>query len=174
MKDVKDSFEYDVLVNTREIIAAGNIDVEFYTKLIKNILLLKDKKDITIYLNSPGGEINLAVGIYDLIQSLDCNVTIVVLGEASSAASYILQAADNRLISKNSILMMHDWSCSIDDSATNVKNLVKIADKVFKRIIDIYLSRSNLTEKQFRSKIKDDWYLMAEEAVSLGLADGIY
>lgn len=174
MKDVKDSFEYDVLVNTREIVAVGEVNDEFYTKLVKNILLLKDKKDITIYLNSQGGSVSLGVGIYDLIQNLECTVTIVVLGEASSAASYILQAADNRLISKNSIIMMHDWSCHIYESATNIKNLVKIADKVWDKVIESYLKKSSMTEKQFRSKIKHDWYLTAEEAVSLGFADGIY
>ena len=174
MKDVKDSFEYDVLVNTREIVAVGNIDNEFYIKLVKNILLLKDKKDITIYLNSPGGDVSLAVGLYDLIQSLDCEVTIIILGEASSAASFLLQAADNRLVSKNSTLMMHDWSCAIHESASNIKNLVSIADKIFDNMIDIYLSKSSMTKKQFRSKIKTDWYLTAEESVSLGFADGIY
>lgn len=174
MKDVKDSFEYDVLVNTREIVAVGEVNDEFYTKLVKNILLLKDKKDIKIYLHSPGGQISLAAGIYDLIQSLSCEVTIIILGEASSAASYILQAADRRLISKNSTLMMHDWCCSIDESATNIKNLVKIADKIFDKMVEAYLSKSQMSEKQFRSKIKSDWYLTAEEAVKLGFADDLY
>lgn len=174
MKDVKDSFEYDVLVNTREIIAVGEIDNDFYTKLVKNILLLKDKKDFTIYLNSPGGEVHLAVGIFDLIESLQARVTIVVLGEACSAASYILQAADVRLISKTSLLMMHNWNCTIDSSASNAKNYIKIADKVFDKIITTYVERSFVTNKQFRSKITQDWFLIAEEAVELGFADGIY
>lgn len=162
------------LLDSKEIIAVGEIDEHFFSKIIESLILLKDKKSITIYLNSPGGEVNLAVGIYDFIRSLSAEVTIIVLGEACSCASYILQAADHRLISESSVLMMHDWVCTIDDTATNAKTYISIGNKIFSKLVEVYIEKCGLTEKQFRSKLKNDWYLTAEEAVELGFADKIY
>lgn len=171
------NLDNDILIHTREIIMAGEIDDVFYTKLLKNLCLLQSQsfKPITIYLNSVGGCMSTSSGLYDFIQTLRSNVTIVVLGEASSAASFLLQAADTRQISRNSILMLHEWSTSLDNTTgTNIRSYIKSGDKIFDKWLSIYLEKSNLDKKTLKSKIKNDWFLTAEEAVQWGLADSIY
>ncbi len=165
-----------LLIGSRQILAFGEIDDDFAVKLAKNLLLLRDenKEPATIYLNSIGGELHSAAGLFDLIRAMPYIVNIVVLGQASSAASYLLQAADYRFLSKNSVLMMHEWSCVMDATSTNIQAAYQISEHIFSNMIDEYLRRSTIARSTFLRNIKKDWYLTAPQAIEKGFADGFY
>lgn len=171
-----DYFEYDLLATSREIFIAGEVNNEFYIKLLKNLSYLRtlNNEPITIYMNSDGGDLCTGVGIYDFIKSLPMQIKIVVLGEACSAAGFILQAADKRYISKHSIIMLHEWSTSIDNNGTNVRNHVKINDAIIDKIVDAICTRCKLTKNSLSKNMKNDWFLTSDEAIAVGLADYIY
>lgn len=163
--------DYDILPESKEIFAFGEIDIEFYTKLMRNISILK-KDPFTIYLTSEGGDPSLALGLYDRITALSKEVTIYVYGEVCSAAVIILQAADHRCMSQNSLLMMHD--ITLEDVGGNVKsldNLLDITKHQSDKIIEILSSRSSLSKQQLKNKMCSDWYLTSQEALEYGFID---
>lgn len=163
--------EYDILPETKEIFAFGEIDLDFYTKLMRNISILK-AGSMSIYLTSAGGDPSLALGLYDRIVALPKDVHIYVYGEVCSAAAIILQAADRRYMSNNSLLMMHD--IMLEDVSGNPKslsNLLDITQHQTDKILDILAHRSTLSRQQLKNKLCTDWYLNTEEALDYGFVD---
>lgn len=166
----------DLLINSRQIFAFGEIDTDFSRKLARDILHLASvKKDpLTIFLSSPGGDVGFGLGLYDLIYSLPFEVTIVGVGEVASAATIILQAADYRYLTDNSYLMLHTVSLESSNTLANVDSLVQASKVSYNKMIDIYAAKSNLTKKTILSKLNRDWYLTSDEAIELGFIDGKY
>jgi len=110
-----------------------------------------------------------------LINALECYVTIIGLGEIASSASVIMQAADKRLLTTHSLMMIHTISLGCEeDKLANIESLVKISKLSEECILDIYELKSHMTKKQIRSKWSTDWFLTTAEAVQLGFADGRY
>lgn len=172
-----DSFDDDLLIKTREVLAVGDINDEFFSKLANNLLLLTQdskSKPATIYLYSGGGDMYASCGLYDLIESVPYYIKVVVLGSACSGASYILQAADERLISKSSILMIHEWACSIDYNSSNIRAHTEINEVTFDKMTANYLKRAKIARDKFTENLKVDWFLTAEQAIEMGFADGYY
>lgn len=172
----KDTLDYDYLVQSREIYAVGEIDEEFYIKLMKNISVLESEKPgskMTIYLCSPGGHIHLALGLYDRITHINSEVKIVVYGEASSAASIILQAADIREVSFHSTLLIHDLQhFEVGGNQKSLEDYMSIAKKYSEYMLDIYEEKTSMTRRQLYNKFKSgEWYITSEEAIELGFAD---
>ena len=164
----------------RSITMFGDIDIEMFDQVFKNLLILDSTEGtITIYINSDGGDLQQAMAIYDAITNCKNYVRMIAYGSASSAASIILQAADERLLSPKSYVMIHageegteghpeikkrwDAKCLLDNQWMEDLYLEKIRNKKPK------FQRSKLTEM-----LKFDTILEAEEAIELGLADAIY
>ena len=175
MKEIKDSIEHDLIVGSREIFAVGDIDDEFYSKLLKNICLLQYLKTapITIYLSTQGGDLSLSLGLYDKICSLPFEVKMIVLGDAFSGGSLLLQSADIRLMSKHSVLMIHDLQNNdLSGKIEDISSVVKFSKKQNNYMLDIYEEKSNLTVQQLKHKFSGpDWYLSSDEALELGFID---
>lgn len=169
---MKDDDE-DILVKSREIFAFGEIDSDFAKKLSKDICHLRAlKKDpLTIYLSSPGGEAEFGLGLYDLIQSLEFHVTIIGLGEVASAATVVLQAADKRILTANTIMLLHGLTISAENTIPNLETFLKTSKFSQECMLDIYASRSNLTKANLKSRLQRDWYLSSNEALELGFID---
>lgn len=147
-------------------------------------------RTVTIILNSPGGDIFAGMGIVDAMKAHDAPVNIHVNGTAASMACIILQAANYRTASPNSVIMHHVGSMGItSDHFTNVKKLVSFTDKYNERMNKMMLDRIN--EKRAKDFAKGDaeskprsmaWFkerdmvdqwMTAEEALDLGLIDEI-
>jgi len=170
----------EIYVPSRSITIFGDIDLEQFNRVFKNLHILDATEGtITIYINSDGGDLEQAMAIFDAITNCKNYVRMIVFGSASSAASIILQAADERLLSPNSYVMIHageegteghpeikkrwDAKCLRDNQWMEDLYLEKIRNKKPK------FQRNKLTEM-----LKFDTILEAKEAVELGLADGIY
>lgn len=134
---------------------------------------------IKVILNSPGGSIYDGMAIYDALKACPCPVKIIVLGQACSIACVILQAGDVRLASPYSTLMFHIGSTDIPDKHTRIVQNWVAYEAVFGRTIDdiIYNSMKNvnpkLTKRKFNEMNSFDKIMTAQEAVDIGLLDGI-
>ena len=135
----------------------------------------EEKNDpVTISLNSPGGDIYEMNGIIDYINSLSFKVNVVCRGQAISAGAWILAMGTGlRAMSKYSTLMLHEGSYSMDDKFHNMKtslehfkNLEMIGYKMLEE-------KTGIESKFWEDKCKQDWYLTAEEALTLKLIDKI-
>lgn len=160
------------------------VDARSMNKLHK-AMCLWDQHDATgewvIHLNSIGGEAFAASGIIDELLSHSLrgggghHITIKVRGLAASAAGMILQAADLRVIGPNSSMMIHKGAGGVRGTADDIADEHSWWEANVDQMIDLFLSRTDrITKAQMRRKItRKDWWISAEEAVRLGLADAV-
>ena len=185
--DVDRFFDYDVSISTRTIFM-GSVDfdgengvnermVERVTKALH--IMDQSEGNITIFMNNPGGDYYSGFAIYDAIRERKNHVTIKVYGYAMSMGALILQAADDRVLSPNSRVMIHYGYSNLnyDHAITNEK----WADQYKKDNVimeDILLARikekhPRFTRKKVKELLKFDTILSPREAIDLGLADRI-
>lgn len=143
-----------------------------------HILESRNKDPITIVMNNNGGYEQAAIAIFDAIRACSSHVTIKVFGEASSAGSIILQAADERILSPNSYVMIHYGTWGHDGHPQEVRNWRAFGDKWDKWMEDLYLEKikkkkPKFTRQKLKSMLQHDTILPAHEAVEIGLADKI-
>ena len=198
-----DLHNYGANIDTREIFlhnyysadADENPGVEYkmsntFLKNIRALEIKSDSKPITIHMHSVGGEWSDGMAIYDAILMSKCYVTIIAYGQAESMSSIIFQAADRRLITKNTYFMSHFGSTAAGGEYLSVQNWVKYEKHICDIMIDIY-AQSCIGGKYFKEKYgsspdaekvktflsrklkSGDWYLNAEDAVYYGFADEI-
>lgn len=181
-KDHIDQFhDRDIFLDTKTITAIGDIDEDMFDMLAKNLHALDTKMgEITIKLMSDGGYVSVARGIYDLIAGCKNYVRIICYGEVASSATLILQAADKRIMTPNSKLMVHVGrnGGSGSDHPRNDDRLKEQNDIDEKWLEDIYLRRIKEKKPRFtRNKLKKmleyDTYLNPKQALELGLIDSI-
>lgn len=136
-------------------------------------LPIDKRKDIFIYINSPGGNSIDGFNFVDVIRGSKTRVVGVCFGLAASMGYHILLACHDRIAFKNSILLQHDGEISIQNSTSKAKDTMKFFDSMEQRTKDYVLSRTNMTE-EFYDKIYDQEYWMyANEAKELGCIDKI-
>lgn len=169
----------------------GTISHKTTSFFIKNIFFLDNisHTEITVYMNlSYGGDWEAGIGIFDSIELVKSKVKMVVFGAASSMSSVILQAADKRILTKNSYLMLHYGTIAIDNNSQGASEAIKFNDRQCKEMVEIYAKRA-VNGKFFKDKgydfkktteyidgemrKKSDWYIDCHQAIFLGLADSI-
>lgn len=181
LKDYLDQFHnHGVFIPTKTMILTGPVDYDMYDMAVKNIHSLDSMTGtITIKLMSEGGDVVVARAIYDLIAGAKNYVRIQCYGETSSAATIILQAADYRVMSPNSRLMLHIGREGVpEDHPNNVNRAHEVNKKDGQWMKDIYYNRIKEKKKRFtRQKLDElllwDTYLYPKQAVELGLVDEI-
>lgn len=136
--------------------------------------------DITI--NSPGGSVVAGMHLFDVIDAYSVrgggthNVTMTVRGYAASMAGILLQAADERVIGKRSHILVHQVSSWAEGSLGAIKDQVKWLDTVSEQVVQLFVERSQgrLTVEQFKAGWERiDWWITAEQALSMGMVDRI-
>ncbi|HEX7099669.1 MAG TPA: head maturation protease, ClpP-related [Acidimicrobiia bacterium] len=129
--------------------------------------------NITVAINSPGGDVFDAVAIYNLLRQKDAKVTTRVDGIAASAASIIAQAGDRRVMVSGSQMMIHKaWTIALGDS----DEMAKVAEILAKQdsiIAGIYAERSGEPKDSFSELMAEESWFDAEETVDAGLADEV-
>lgn len=181
LKDYIDQFHtHGVFIPTKTIRITGPIDEDSYDNLMTNLHALDSMSgEITIKLNSEGGCLTSAKAMYDAISNCKNKVTIVVYGEACSAATIVLQAADVRAMANNSKLMVHSGAESLPEN--HPRNIDKLYEQhrldeewmeslYLKKIKEV---KKRFTKVQLRDKLTWDKYLSPKEALELGLIDVI-
>lgn len=175
-------YDKGVHIPSRTIFLRTSEDIEESShQFIKNLHLLSNISDmhpITINMSSIGGDVTQGMAVYDAIYHCYCDITILVQGEASSMGSYILQAADKRVMAPHATLMIHEGDVEFSGHPRNVAKQSKFGAKYDKMINQILLNKIKQKKPRFTLKQLDqllvfDTTLTAQEAVDMGLADEI-
>ena len=135
--------------------------------------LYSGEGNISVWVNSPGGDMVTGAQIYNLIKDYKGKVTIKIDGLAASAASVIAMAGDEVLMSPVSELMIHNpFSCAIGDS-NEMKRAADMLNEVKESIINAYELKTHLSRAKISRMMDDESWMNAYKAVNLGFADGI-
>jgi len=130
-------------------------------------------KTITLRVNSPGGDVFDGVAIYNALKRHPASVHAVVDGLAASSASFITQAADTVLMATGSTMMIHEpHGMTMGDAADHAK-MSEVLDQMGDNIASFYAGRAGGDEPLWRSRMKVESWYRAQEAVDIGLADGL-
>jgi ATP-dependent Clp endopeptidase proteolytic subunit ClpP len=132
-----------------------------------------DVDTITLFINSPGGEVYDGVTIFNTLRRHKATVNVVVDGLAASAASFIAQAGDKRTMTRNSTMMIHDASTLAWGDAAEMRRTADLLDKASSNIADIYAQRCGKDPGYWRDLMTAETWFDAAEAVEFGLADEV-
>lgn len=132
-----------------------------------------DVDDITVRINSPGGSVFDGWAIYNALQSHPAKVTTIVEGLAASAASFIAQAGDRRIMRKASQMMIHNAWGVCQGPASDMREMADNLERLSATIAGIYASRSGGPQAPWIEAMNDETWFSPDEAVAAGLADAV-
>ena len=147
-------------------------DDDVTPQLFKNDLYA-ESGDVTVWLNSPGGDCVAAAQIYNMLKEYPGNITIKIDGIAASAASLIAMAGDYVLMSPVSMMMIHNPMTAAIGNADEMQKAAAMLDEVKDSIINAYELKTGLTRAKLSHLMDDETWMNAVKAVELGFADGI-
>ena len=144
----------------------GGIDAPMFIDALRQFR----GRHITLHLNTPGGEVDQGVAIHNAILNYKPGVTICVDGLAASMGSYILQAATRRIVSNNSMVMVHaPWATTSGD-AESMRKSAEVLDKYGERMIDGYMRGTGRPIEVVRGWLSKETWFHGREIVDAGLA----
>ena len=135
--------------------------------------LSKVSGNLTVWLNSPGGDVFAASQIYSMLKNHKGKVTVKIDGIAASAASVVAMAGDETLISPTGMLMCHNpMTCAMGNKA-DMEKAIALLDEVKESIINAYAEKSHLSRNKIARLMDEETWMNAEKALQLGFVDGI-
>lgn len=135
--------------------------------------LYAEEGDITLWLNSPGGNVFAAAEIYTMIRDYPHNVTVRIASIAASAASVIAMAGNTVQMSPTALLFVHDPSTIAMGNAKDMEKAIATLNEVKESIINAYAAKTGLSRSKISKLMSDETWLNARKAVELGFADKI-
>ena len=135
--------------------------------------LYAEEGDITLWLNSPGGNVFAAAEIYTMIRDYPHNVTVRIASIAASAASVIAMAGNTVEMSPTALLMIHDPSTIAMGNARDMEKAIATLNEVKESIINAYMAKTGLSHNRISMLMSDETWINAKKAVELGFADVI-
>lgn len=168
----------DVLFQRREIHCVGEVDPTLAYSLIAQLRYLQHldpEGEITLFINSPGGEVSSGLAIYDIMQAVACPIRTVCVGLAASMGALLFAAGDRREILPHGRVMIHDPALSggAGGPALALERISKDLMKTRQTTAEILAKHTGRTLKEIYKKTAADTYFNAQEAVAFGLADNI-
>jgi ATP-dependent Clp protease protease subunit len=169
---------YSRLLNDRIVFIGTAIDDHVANLVVAQMLFLQmadPKKDINLYINSPGGSVTAGLAIYDTMQFVTCDVATYCVGIAASMGAVLLAAGTRgkRYALPNSDIMIHQVSGGAQGTASDVERTVEWMFKIKKRLIHILSQHTGKTEEQVQLDSDRDYWMSAEEARGYGLVDEV-
>ncbi|MBO7047903.1 MAG: ATP-dependent Clp protease proteolytic subunit [Spirochaetia bacterium] len=165
------------LLKTRSILISGEIDKKMAEKVVSQLLLLEADNDdpIKVFINSPGGDVDSAFAIFDMIRFVKPKVTMIAMGLAASAGALILLAGDkeNRLGFPNSHYLIHQPLSGVRGVATEIEIHAKEIEKTRQKINALISQETGKNLAQVEKDTDRDYWLSAEEALEYGLISKI-
>lgn len=176
------STRYDIfsrLLKERIVFIAGPINDGTATVVTAQLLFLEadnPKKDIAIYINSPGGYVTSGLAIYDTMQYIRCPISTVCIGQAASMGSLLLAAGQEgqRIALPNSRIMLHQPSGGYRGVATDIERHAEEIIDLKRRLNEIYVKHTGQEYDVIERKLDRDTFLTAPEAVEFGLIDRVF
>lgn len=169
---------YSRLLKDRIIFIGTGIDDGVANSIIAQLLFLQmqdPKKDIHIYINSPGGSVTAGLAIYDTMQFLTCDVNTYCIGIAASMGAVLLTAGTKgkRFCLPNAHVMIHQVSGGAQGTAADVERTFGFMINLKKRLNAILSKHTGKTEKQIEKDADRDNYMSGEDAAAYGLVDKV-
>ncbi len=176
------SYRYDIfsrLLKERIIFLTGPFEDQMATLVVAQLLFLEadnPKKEINLYINSPGGVVTSALAIYDTMQFIRCPVVTLCTGQAASAGSLILTAGekDMRFALPNARIMVHQPSGGFQGQATDILIHAEEIKGIKRRLNQIYVKHTGRTLEEVEAALERDNFMSAEAAMEFGLVDKVY
>ena len=169
---------YSRLLKERIIFLTGPVFDQVSAVICAQLLFLESEnpsKDISFYINSPGGVVSAGLAIYDTMQYIRSPVSTVCIGQAASMGSLLLCAGakDKRFALPNSRVMVHQPSGGAQGQASDIEIQAKEILTLRQRLNEIYVQHTGQTLDDIESKLERDTYMSAEEARDFGLVDQV-
>lgn len=146
----------------------GTDDFEF-----KQQLNAMEGKEITVRINSGGGDVFVGHNIYNMLKQTNKHIKVVVNGLAASIASVIAMAGDTIEMPSNAMMMIHNPSTFQDGTAEDMRKSAEVLDKVAETIKNVYAARTGLSKEEISEMMDDETWLTAQEAKEKGFCDVI-
>ena len=172
---------YDIfsrLLKERIIFVSGPVHDGMATLICAQLLFLEAEnpsKEISMYINSPGGVVTSGLSIYDTMQYIRPKVSTLVIGQAASMGSLLLTAGEKgmRFSLPNSRIMVHQPSGGYQGQATDIMIHARETEKLKRRLNEIYVTHTGQTYDTVEAALERDNFMSAEDAKSWGLIDEI-
>lgn len=169
---------YSRLLKERIIFIGGPINDAVANSIIAQMLLLEHedpKKDITLYLNTPGGVVSAGLAIYDTMQHIKSDVSTICVGITASMGAVLLAAGKKgkRFILPNSEVMLHQVMGEAGGQAVEIEITARQILKIKDKLNQILAKHTNQSLKKIEKDTDRDFYLSAKEAKEYGLVDEI-
>ena len=157
-----------------EILIYSDIGESFFGDSVSAVMVkdqLKDMTgDISVRVNSPGGDVFDGFAIFNLLDQHDGKVTIHIDGLAASAASVVAMAGDEIVIADNALMMIHDpWTMSVGNAA-DMRGTADLLDKIRDSIVTTYMTKTNLDIETVTAMMGAETWFSAAESVANGFA----
>jgi ATP-dependent Clp protease protease subunit len=166
------------LLRERIIFVVGPIDDGSASLVVAQLLFLEadnPKKEVAMYINSPGGVVTAGLSIYDTMQFIRPKVTTMCVGQAASMGSLLLTAGEKgmRYTLPNSRIMVHQPSGGFQGQASDVQRHAEDILKVKRRLNEIYVEHTGQSYEVIERTLDRDHFMSAEEAKAFGLVDEV-
>ena len=169
---------YSRLLKERIIFLTGQINDNVASLVTAQLLFLEaedPKKEIYLYINSPGGLVTAGLGIYDTMQYVKPDISTLCIGQAASMGSFLLAAGTKgkRFSLPNSRIMVHQPSAGFQGQATDIEIHANEVLSLKKRLNEIYSKHTGKTVDEIKSALERDNFMTADTAKSFGLIDEV-
>ena len=169
---------YSRLLKERIIFLTGQINDNVASLVTAQLLFLEaedPKKEIYLYINSPGGLVTAGLGIYDTMQYVKPDISTLCIGQAASMGSFLLAAGTKgkRFSLPNSRIMVHQPSAGFQGQATDIEIHANEVLSLKKRLNEIYSKHTGKSVDEIKTALERDNFMTADSAKSFGLIDSV-
>ena len=169
---------YSRLLKERIIFLTGQINDNVASLITAQLLFLEaedPKKEIYLYINSPGGLVTAGLGIYDTMQYIKPDISTLCIGQAASMGSFLLAAGTKgkRFSLPNSRIMVHQPSAGFQGQATDIEIHANEVLSLKKRLNEIYSKHTGKSVEEIKSALERDNFMTADTAKGFGLIDEV-
>ena len=169
---------YSRLLKERIIFLTGQINDNVASLVTAQLLFLEaedPKKEIYLYINSPGGLVTAGLGIYDTMQYIKPDISTLCIGQAASMGSFLLAAGTKgkRFSLPNSRIMVHQPSAGFQGQATDIEIHANEVLSLKKRLNEIYSQHTGKDANEIKKALERDNFMSPEDAKSFGLIDKV-
>ena len=173
--------QYDIfsrLLNDRIIVLSDEVNDATASVVIAQLLFLEGQdptKDISLYINSPGGSVSAGLAIYDTMQYIKCDVSTICMGMAASMGAFLLAGGTKgkRIALPNSTIMIHQPSGGAQGQATEIKIVAEQILKTRQKLNEILAANTGKPLEVIARDTERDNYMTAEEAMEYGIVDRV-
>ncbi len=170
---------YSRLLEDRIVFITGEINDALANTVVAQLIYLEAKdstKDISLYINSPGGSVTAGMAIYDTMNYIKCDVSTICIGMAASMGAFLLSsgAKGKRFVLPNSEVMIHQPLGGASGQATEIQIMAQHIQKTKEKLTKILSKNSGQPFEKVLADCERDNYMSAEEALEYGLVDKIF